>query len=279
VRLHLAQVLAVQLDDLFHSACHQRLEVVPVQRKALPHRLVVGREFGSEAVECDLVVVVEVLKHADYFFDGQDVEVLVVALGMQRESGVGVVDAEDEVKPGAVDDVGEEGVLVDLLPGVDLDLALELPALLDAFGAVLLLLVLVVGVHEAAQQDVFAETDLLSFLGVLVAPEPDPGSVLAGELVGGDVEHLEGSVVFDNHCLRLGHRNPVVVLQHFDHQEHLALDIAEPNCSQLDLVVGAPSVVLTAVHMDRSPFLGRCVHKLHFQFIAVRLDEVLQVQG
>ena len=36
--------------------------------------------------------------------------------GLALEIGVGVVDAEDEMQAGAVDDVGEEGVAGDLEP-------------------------------------------------------------------------------------------------------------------------------------------------------------------
>ena len=171
-------------------------------------------------------------------------------------------------------DVSEERVLVAFFPVVDFDLALELAALLDAFGGVLLVLC----AHEAAEEEVLAEADLLALGGVLVAAEADAGSLFAWELVRGNAERLELAVVLDSQRLCSGYWNPVALLQHFDHREQLAFYVAEAGWCQLYFVVRATPVILAAVYVDKGPLFRRSVRQRNLKFLSVRLDKVLKVQ-
>ncbi len=104
MRLYFRQVLSVESNYLLDSTCHQRLEVVAVQSETLAHIFVMWRQFGSEPIESDLIVVVEVLQHSNDLYDRHFEEIFLFLL-MQSHSGVGVVDPQNQMQPGSVDDV------------------------------------------------------------------------------------------------------------------------------------------------------------------------------
>ncbi len=108
------------LDDFFHAPSDERVVVVAIEGKALPHAIQVRRQGRSEPVEGNLVVVVEVLQHANYLADGTDVRVQCVIIVVERlnasEVGVGEVDTQDQMQPSTIDDIGEKGIAVHLYP-------------------------------------------------------------------------------------------------------------------------------------------------------------------
>lgn len=60
------------------------MEVVAIECETVADALVIRRQFGPEAVDCDLVVVIEVLQGAYDLSNGCDVRVLAVVGVMQQ---------------------------------------------------------------------------------------------------------------------------------------------------------------------------------------------------
>ena len=157
MRLHLLQGLAVKSYDFIDSASDERVEVVAIESKTVPYTLVIRRQFCPKAVDCDLVVVIEVLQSAYDLSDGCDVRVLAIVRMVQQrlslEVGVGEVYSQNEVQSRPVDDVGEEGVAVDPHPFKNSRVASHKTVLVDTMRGCLLLLLGLASLSQQGMQD------------------------------------------------------------------------------------------------------------------------------
>jgi hypothetical protein len=273
VRLDAPQSLLVKTHNFIDSASDQRVIVVAVEGKALSHALVVGREARSKAVERDLIVVVEVLQHAHYLANGQDVGVAVVIGVVQRlppEVGVGEVDAQQQVQPRPVHDVGQKGIAVYLCPAQHSHVAHHEPILIDPLGKALLVLS-----EQQLQGEFLGGANFLVRVNV-VEPDAQASGVLAGELVGGDFELVEVGLALDFDVVGPRHRQPLAVPQHLYRVVHLQL-ADEVQRLQLHLVLEVAAVVLAAAHLQHRLLLRSRVRQRQRQLGDLVVVEDLQL--
>jgi hypothetical protein len=77
-------------------------------------------KFCSKAIKSNLVVVIETLQHSHDLLDCANIEILIVIRVMQWlwlfEGGISVVDAQDEMQSGSINDIGEKRISIDFLP-------------------------------------------------------------------------------------------------------------------------------------------------------------------
>ena len=76
--LDLIEVLFVQPNDLIYPACDEWMEIVPIESETLSHTGVVGWQFCPVPIECDLVVVVEILQHPYDLPNRRDVYIFLI---------------------------------------------------------------------------------------------------------------------------------------------------------------------------------------------------------
>lgn len=126
MKLDSSQIVFIVADNLLDSPGYQRVEIVAIQGEALSNTFIVGRKFGTETIQCDLIVIVKILKHTHDLPDGSDVKVLFIVLVMQRLGcfiiGVSEVNPQNEMKARPIDDICKKGISIHLAPSIYYDI-------------------------------------------------------------------------------------------------------------------------------------------------------------
>ena len=71
----LFQILYIQLNNLLNATNNNRIKIIAIERKALADTTIIWWKLCPKPIQCDLVVIVKVLKHTDDFPDTLNVRI------------------------------------------------------------------------------------------------------------------------------------------------------------------------------------------------------------
>ncbi len=141
--LDFLQILSILFDYFVYSSDNQWMKVVSVECKALSNWLIMRWQLSSKSIKSNLIIIIKVLKHSNYFLNRHHTQIFIVILMMQRlcpfKSRIGVVDSENQMQSGPIHYISQKRFPICFLPLMNNQITNNKPVFLDSLWVTLLL--------------------------------------------------------------------------------------------------------------------------------------------